>query len=78
MFNTLSTNSTPFMDRMKEGRITYSSMHACARKVEWLSTGNGAPTGRGECKPVEVPLVTVETGSPFRKIGEEVTCAELR
>ncbi len=48
-------------------------MRACARKVEWLSMEGKVPSGRGEFRPVEVPLVTAEAGSPFRKIGEEVT-----
>ncbi len=49
-------------------------MYARARKVEWLSMKNRVPTDRGEFRPVEVPLVTAEAGSLFRKIGEEVTC----
>ncbi len=48
-------------------------MRACARKVEWLSMEGKVPSGRGEFRPVEVPLVTAEAGSPFRKMGEEVT-----
>jgi hypothetical protein len=31
------------------------------------------PPDRREFMHVEVPLVTVEAGSPLRKIGEEVT-----
>ena len=60
-------------DRMEEGRITCSSMRACFRKVEWLSMEIKVPPDRREFMPVEVPPVTVEAGSPFRKIGEEVT-----
>ena len=60
-------------DRMEVGRITCNSKHACDRKVEWLSMEGKVPSGRGEFRPVEVPPVTVEAGSPFRKIGDEVT-----
>ena len=60
-------------DRMEEGRITRSSMRACVRKVEWLSKEIKVPPDRREFMHVEVPLVTVEAGSLFRKIGEEVT-----
>ncbi len=31
------------------------------------------PSGRGEFKPMEIQPATFEVGSPFRKIGEEVT-----
>jgi len=48
-------------------------MRSCVRKVEWISVEGKVPPGRREFMPAEVPLVTVEAGSPFRKIGEEVT-----
>jgi|ACXK01.1.fsa_nt_gi hypothetical protein len=54
---------------MEEGWITRGSMRACVRKVHWLSMESKVPPGRREFMPVEVPLVTVEAGSPFRKIG---------
>ena len=53
-------------DRMDVGRITCNSKHACDRKVEWLSMEGKAPSDRGEFRPVEVPPVTVEAGSPVR------------
>ncbi len=56
--------SCQLVDIMKEGRITYISMYACARKVEWLSMEGKVPSGRGECKPVETPPVAFEAGSP--------------
>ena len=48
-------------------------MRACVRKVEWISVEGKVPSGLREFMPAEVPLVTVEAGSPFRRIGEEVT-----
>ncbi|AKA48083.1 hypothetical protein IX51_02075 [uncultured archaeon] len=52
-------------------------MRSCVRKVRWLSMEDIVPSGRGEFKPVEIPLVTVEAGSPFRRIGEQVTRQEI-
>ena len=60
-------------DRMEEDRITCGSMRACVLKVQWLNMEIKVPPDRREFMPVEVPLVTVEAGSPIRKIGEEVT-----
>ena len=60
-------------DRMEEGRITCGSMRACGHKVQWLSMESRVSPDRREFMPVEVPPLTVEAGSPFRKIGEEVT-----
>jgi len=48
-------------------------MRSCVRKVEWISVEGKVPPGRREFMPAEVALVTVEAGSPFRRIGEEVT-----
>ena len=56
-------------DRMEVGRITCDPMHACVRKVKWLSVEGKLPSGRGEFMPVEVPLVTIEAGSSLRKPG---------
>ena len=58
---------------MEEGRITCGSMRACVRKVKWLGMEIKVPPDRREFMHVEVPLVTVEAGSPLRKIGEEIT-----
>ncbi len=48
------------------------------RKVNWLSMEDKVPSGRGEFKPVEIPPTTFEAGTPFRKIGEEVTGLSYR
>jgi hypothetical protein len=69
----LETLPCSHADRMEEGRITCGSMRACVHKVQWLSMEIKVPPDRREFMHVEVPLVTVEAGSPLRKIGEEVT-----
>ena len=43
-------------------------MRACVLKVQWLGMEIKVPLDRRGFMPVEVPLVTVEAGSPLRKI----------
>ena len=70
-------NPCPLADRMEVGRITYCSMHACVRKVEWLSMEDKVPPDRREFKPVEIPPATFEAGSPRIHSWEEVTSRNL-
>ena len=48
-------------------------MLAWIRKVIWLSITDRVPSGRGEFKPMEIPLATFEVKGPLRKLGEEAT-----